>query len=62
MDTRGERGLQTEEGDIQVMAGLWDSQGSRQLPAGQTIFGLGCLETINLVWEEFVEAMEQDFQ
>ena len=28
MDTRGKRGRQAEDGDLQVMVGLWDSRGS----------------------------------
>ena len=34
VDTRGERGRQAKEGDLQGMDGLWDSQGSRQLSKG----------------------------
>ena len=38
----GERDRQAEEGDLQVMAGLWYPQGRRQLPAAQVIYVLGC--------------------
>ena len=64
VNTSGKRDCQAEEEVLLGLVSLWDSGSSKQVSTGQTGCSLGGLtpEAKTRVWEEFAEAVENDFR